>query len=81
VGTLLGLISDFGIRNTVWNIQANPGVFAKQYASSIVYTGWIAVAGMIALVVIGGIAFMREFRKPPTRNEQPSPAAPDQPGG
>jgi hypothetical protein len=70
-----------GVRNTVWNIQANPEVFAKQYAGGIVYTGWTAVAGLLALAVIAGIALNREFRKPPAGSGRQSPAPPDRPGG
>ncbi len=58
VGTLLGLISDFGLRHIVWNIQANPEVFANQYAGPLVYSGWTALMCLIALVVIVGIQLM-----------------------
>jgi hypothetical protein len=43
VGTLLGLLSDFGLRYTVENIRANPEIFANQYAGLLVYSGWTAL--------------------------------------
>ena len=50
VGTLLGLISDFGIRNTAENMQANPEMFANQYAGGLVYAAWFALVSLVALV-------------------------------
>ena len=54
-GIMLGLISDFGVRNTVDSMRANSQIFADQYARLLVYSGWIALVCQIALIVIVGI--------------------------
>lgn len=59
VGTLLGLISDFGLSDTAENIRANPQIFANQYAGLIVNTGWTALVCLVAVVVIVGIQLWR----------------------
>ena len=63
VGTLLGLISDFGLRNTVETIKANPEIFANQYAGPIVCYGWTALMCLVAVVVIIGIQLMLMRRR------------------
>ena len=40
VGTLFGIITDYGPVYTAENIRLNPGTFANQYARMIVFTGW-----------------------------------------
>ena len=63
VGTLLGLIRDFGVRHMVANIRLNPGIFADQYGANLVYTGWTALACLSASAVIVGMqSFMRRSR-------------------
>jgi len=59
VGMLLGLISDFSLRNTVGNIRINPEIFANQYAGLLVYSGWTAFVCLVAVVVIVGIQLWR----------------------
>ena len=54
-GILLSLISQFGIRLTLDSIRANPQMFAKQFAPVILYSGWITVTSLAALVIIVGI--------------------------
>ena len=54
-GILLGLISQFGLSFTLDNIRANPEMFANQFAPAILYSGWIAVTSLAALVIIVGI--------------------------
>jgi hypothetical protein len=54
VGTFVGLISDFGVVNTVTNIKNNPEMFAKQYAWVVVIGGWAAVVVLLAIAVLAG---------------------------
>ena len=81
VGTLLGMISDFGLDNTVANIRANPDTFAKQYAQLIVCTGWAALVAIVVLAVVGCVTLIRRYGKPPTKDERQCRAMPDQPIG
>ena len=52
IGTLLGLLGDFGLSNTVVNIRRNPQVFADQYAGQLVFLGWAALACLLAAAVL-----------------------------
>ncbi len=70
LGTLLGLISDFGLHYTVENIRLNPDMFAKQYSWGIVYGGWIAVAVVVASAATVGIALVRRRGNAPTPDER-----------
>jgi hypothetical protein len=81
VGILLGLIEDFGARNTVANIQANPSMFANQYARIIIFAGWAAVVDFVVMAGIASVMLIRRCGKLPAKNERQSRAAPDQPGG
>ena len=63
LGTLLGLISDFGPRHTAQNIRANPEIFAGQYAGPIVNSGWAALVCLVVVVVIVGIQLMLMWRR------------------
>jgi hypothetical protein len=60
IGTQAALLSDFGASNTIENIKANPDIFAAQYASSIVISGWITIA-ILALCIL--IVMVEKFRK------------------
>lgn len=51
LGTLLSVISDFGLNHTADTIRLNPVTFADQYATSVVRNGWAAAAIMILLAL------------------------------
>ncbi len=74
MGTMLGLLSDFGLWNTVDNIKANPTIFADQYAWNIVSTGWVSVVALIGSAAIIGNELFCHFSK---RNEPNKPEAGD----
>ncbi len=59
VGTLLGILQDFGLRYTAENIRLNPGIFANQFAQIIVFTGWAALAALVVLAVVGCVSLIR----------------------
>jgi hypothetical protein len=54
-GTMLGIITDFGVNYTVANIRANAECFVEQYAPDLVCAGWITLASLAALLAIVGI--------------------------
>ncbi len=70
VGTLLGLVEDFGLSYTAENMRHNPAVFADQYASQIVFTGWAAVVDLAVLAAIAGVVLIRGYGKRPTRGDK-----------
>ncbi|MGA2031645.1 MAG: hypothetical protein ABSG68_05275 [Thermoguttaceae bacterium] len=80
VGTLFGILEDFGLNYTVENIRHNPGIFANQFARGIVFTGWAALVAIVVLAVVGCIALIRRHGKPPAKDEWRGPAAPDRLG-
>ena len=53
LGTLYGVISDFGLHETVDTIRLNPDTFADQYAGIVVRNGWAAVAITVVLILTG----------------------------
>ena len=63
LGTLLGLISDFGLRYPAENILANPEIFASQYAGPIVNSGWIALVCLVAVVAIVAVELTLTWRR------------------
>ncbi|MBU8902425.1 MAG: hypothetical protein KOO69_06775 [Victivallales bacterium] len=52
LGALIGLISDFGIRNIFQNIEKNPDIFINQFSSMFVIFSLIAPFSLIALFVV-----------------------------
>ncbi len=61
LGTLLGIIEDFGLSGTVENIRHNPGTFANQFARNIAFTGWAALVAIVVLFVAGGVVLIRRY--------------------
>lgn len=59
VGTLLSLLDEFGLRNTVETIRLNPEVFTNQYAGPLVYHGWIALVCLVAAAAIVSVQLWR----------------------
>ena len=59
LGTLAGLLSDFGCTHRVQNIKLNPEMFAKQYGPCIVFNGWAAAAVLVASAAVVGAAWIR----------------------
>ena len=80
LGTLAGLITDFGLTRTAENIRLNPRMFADQYADVVVRIGWTCVAVVVVSAAIVGVEWIRRLCKPPTKGERQVPASPDQPG-
>ena len=58
-GTMLGIITDFGVKYTVANIRLNSEVFIEQYAPDLVCSGWITLASLVVLLVIVVIQLTR----------------------
>jgi hypothetical protein len=58
-GILIGLISDFGPRCLVENIQLNPSMFANQYAPLIVFAGWAAIVDLVVMAAVAGVILIR----------------------
>ncbi len=58
-GAMIGLMSDFGVTNTLRNIKLNPEVFTAQYAWVLVVGGWAAIAALLAAAVVCGAALIR----------------------
>jgi hypothetical protein len=59
LGTLAGIIRDFGLMHTVDNIGLNADIFVKQYGWTTVFNGWASVAVVIVSAAIVGIELIR----------------------
>jgi hypothetical protein len=59
LGTLAGLLSDFGFTHMVQNIKLNPEMFARQYGPCIVFNGWATAAVVVASAAVVGVAWIR----------------------
>ncbi len=57
-GIMLGIITDFGVRNTAENIRLNSEMFTEQYVPDLVCAGWITLASLAALLAIVGFQFI-----------------------
>jgi len=62
VGTLFGIIGDFGFNHPLDRILRNPDIFAEQYGPAIVFNGWFCVAVVIMTAAVVGISLICRFR-------------------
>lgn len=62
LGTLVAIISDFGLWHTMDNIRLNPATFVKQYGWIAIFNGWFSVAIVIASAAIAGVRLIRHSK-------------------
>ena len=71
VGTLFGIIADFGFNDPVHRILRNPNVFAEQYGPAVVFNGWFCVAVVILTAVVVAISLICRFKVRASQPERP----------